>query len=99
MTGNYELVLGGCTGQTATYTLTFTNDNAADYSTTNNVLNGDAATAGKLYLLKYALGDIRMEVKANKGTDWKLEVYTTWFTMADRIAELLSTGLSLHRIG
>jgi len=99
MTGGYQLDLGGCTGSTATYTLTFNNTNAGDYSTTNNVLNTTPVAGGKLYLLKYALGDIRMEVKALDGDAVQLEVYTVAFTMANKISELRTSGLSLGRIG
>jgi len=99
MTGDYQLVLGGCTGTTATYTLTFNNNNDPNYDTTNNVLNSTPVAGGKLYLLKYALGDIRMEVKALDGDAVQLEVYTVAFKNADKIAELTSTGLSLGRIG
>jgi len=98
MTGGYQLLLSGCSSSPPTNVVTFDNNNANDYSTTNVLFNGNAVSTGKLYLLKYALGDIRMEVKANDGTV-QLEVYTVAFSQDDKIAELQSSGLSLGRIG
>jgi len=98
MTGGYKLQLGGCSGSRSTHELSFDNNNENDYSTTNVKLNGIPVTTGKLYLLKYALGDIRMEVKASD-TTVQLEVYTTAFTLQDKYEELVMYSLSLGRIG